>query len=544
MKFVGLEKWKSKVIKNINSKINRLENKSTKNKILGYGILNILLFFSIRVSVFLVEILLYCIGLKMPTVPNFNEFDLLLAQISNTFIVLSLTSALSTSMGTIYWVDIKEEKLVRPALTCFYALTVYLLTSMGISVCAYIFRDNCGLCISFLMSVLCLIILTYSMIDAYFNREKLKTKYRWEYCWTSLLAGSWESYKVRGLRMLFESRKIIDYKKCKKDFDMMRMIEESIKSTINTMWNCGEKNEDLIRTNWRNFLHITIENPTYIFEFTESMKEQYPKISMALYEKTVGAINEIDVDVIYENIELMVLSMDKVNLQNIMIYALKQNIYISIQILLFVIEYKCRMKENKDSNWLDELIDSCGKKIIRECTYKNITYEQFIKILDSIEFDLLENANFQKIDLILNEYVNSKYLWGDLDIKVPLQALSTNDIEKLNDCVKKIENSTLSGFRYKPIKELYFIYLKKDILLVEYCIEYLKKYYELIIHDYRINDYRQVLTLLNLERTYHFRFISEVDEEYLNLIFRREEIDPILPPKMIQDLKDLIYIEL
>lgn len=566
MKFEGLEEWKSKVIKNINSKINRLENESTKNKILGYGILNVLLFFSIRVPVLLVEILLYCIGIKMPAFPNFNEFDLLLAQISNTFIVLSLTSALSTSMGTIYWVDIKEEKLVRPVLICFYALTVYLLTSMGISVCAYIFRDNCGLCISFLLSVLCLIILTYSMIDAYFNREKLKTKHRWEYCWISIMAEQLEYYKVLGLRMLVESGKVIDYRKCKKDFNMMCTIEDDIEAKVQMRFKSTEDPfnevfEALMRSNWQGNSFEATVNQLHKFEFTRLMEEQYSKISMALYGKTISAINEVDFDVIYENIELMTLAMDELNLQNIMIYSLEHNVCIAINILLFLKDYIYKMTGNtlgvqgkvyykeKDFNWLNKLIESYVGETITSCSHNDITYNQFSNILDYLNPDSIEVDNFRKLHGILMEYSCDRYAdhiasmaknpFGDYNGEDSLIDLTTDDIEKLNDSIKECENSTLSESQYKPVKELYFIYLKKDLPLVEYCVKYLKKQYNLLVSLF-LRDSQ----ILELKRTYKFRFISEADEEYLNLIFRREEIDPILPPKMIQDLKNLIYIEL
>lgn len=554
MKFAGLEEWKSKVIKNINSKINRLENESTKNKILGYGILNVLLFFSIRVPVLLVEILLYCIGIKMPAFPNFNEFDLLLAQISNTFIVLSLTSVLSTSMGTIYWVDIKEEKLVSPVLTCFYALTVYLLTSMVISACAYVFRDNCGSCISFLMSVLCLIILTYSMIDAYFNRERLKKKYRWEYCWTLTLTGYLEIYNLLGLHMLLNEGMIVNYKNCKKNFNMIEKIEIDIEYKSQC-----EEEESIVRGSWQWNSYEALKNRLHTQDSIRRIQEKYSKISMALYGKTVWAINEIDFDVIYENIELMVLAMDKVTLKNVMNYSLEHNVCIAVNILFFLKEYIHRMTkigvsnivyyEKDDFNWLNELIKSYVERTIGACSYRDITYKQFSDILDYLEYDAYEVSNFRKLNKIFLEYASKRketYIermiedpFYESTEPIPLKDLTAEDIKILNSSVEECENSTLSYFQYKPIKELYFIYLKKDILLMEYCIRCLKSQYELILEDYQ-----QSLQVLDLERTYKFRFISEENEEYLNLIFRREEIDPILPPKMIQDLKDLIYIEL
>ena len=45
---------------------------------------------------------------------DINYFDLLTGQVANTLIVLSLTSVLSSNFGQVYWVDIKDTKLISP----------------------------------------------------------------------------------------------------------------------------------------------------------------------------------------------------------------------------------------------------------------------------------------------------------------------------------------------------------------------------------------------------------------------------------------------
>ena len=88
---------------------------------------------SVTVAFLLVTtFLLYLFNMDkaIESLPEINYFDLLLGQIANTLIVLSLTSVLSSNFGQAYWVDIKETKLIKPFWTCFTGITVYLLNSI------------------------------------------------------------------------------------------------------------------------------------------------------------------------------------------------------------------------------------------------------------------------------------------------------------------------------------------------------------------------------------------------------------------------------
>lgn len=207
---------------------------STPTKILFYIMIEIAAFSIIRLVVYLLMRLLFQEGIAVfPT--NFNEFDLLIAQISNTFIVLSLTSVLSTNMGTVYWIDIKDEKLVRPFFWCFYALTTYLLTSMVISIIEFFIQDLYGLCISFFMSIILLIFLTISMIDAHFNRNQIKNKYRWEYIMTNMMADDISNFRISSLRYLLDRGLVHSRKKCKADVSLFWKSEQEIEDGLKAM---------------------------------------------------------------------------------------------------------------------------------------------------------------------------------------------------------------------------------------------------------------------------------------------------------------------
>ena len=112
---------------------------------------------------------------------NYSSFDLLLSQISNTFIVLSLTAVLSTDVGCVYWIDIKDHKLVEPVFSCFIAIMTYLLTGLCFSILVYLLDKPDSLIISYLISIVLLIWLSYKMISVYFGRSRMKRRLLFEY---------------------------------------------------------------------------------------------------------------------------------------------------------------------------------------------------------------------------------------------------------------------------------------------------------------------------------------------------------------------------
>ncbi len=109
--------------------------------------------------------------------------DFFLVEVQVTFIVLSLSTVLSTRSKRVYWVDSFQYRLVRPRFTNFTALSSYILATLVIgTVCEILDRcikDPCmlmGVLISFLLSVVLMIILSVRMIGANFGEEAIKAE--------------------------------------------------------------------------------------------------------------------------------------------------------------------------------------------------------------------------------------------------------------------------------------------------------------------------------------------------------------------------------
>ena len=99
-------------------------------------------------------------------------WSLLSAQLSLTFISISVLSILSDKDHVIYWKDLVEERLLSPRFCCFAAFTYYSETAAVIS-CIAVF-GNCSslFFFSFVVNLIVLILLTDSILDVYFSKEK------------------------------------------------------------------------------------------------------------------------------------------------------------------------------------------------------------------------------------------------------------------------------------------------------------------------------------------------------------------------------------
>ena len=103
-------------------------------------------------------------------------FEYYTAQLSLTFISISVMSVLSDKSVIIYWANVSEDRLIRPTFSCFAAYTYY---SIGATVGAGlgVFLDNAAVFVAFFAAnVVVLILLTVSMIDVYYGRDTKKKK--------------------------------------------------------------------------------------------------------------------------------------------------------------------------------------------------------------------------------------------------------------------------------------------------------------------------------------------------------------------------------
>ena len=107
-----------------------------------------------------------------------NIWSLWAAQLSLTFLSISVLSILSDKYHVIYWKDLVEERLLSPRFCCFAAYTYYSIAAAMVAF-AGVITDCAGLFIaSFVINVIVLILLTDSILDVYFSKEKHKKRMR------------------------------------------------------------------------------------------------------------------------------------------------------------------------------------------------------------------------------------------------------------------------------------------------------------------------------------------------------------------------------
>ena len=142
--------------------------------------------FLAAVSVFLV-----CYLIEMRSkLEGYSLFDTVLkgadifsyytAQLSITFISISVLSVLSDKSVIIYWANVSEDRLIKPTFSCFAAYTYY---SIGAAVGAGIavaMGNGFIFAVFFALNILVMVSLTLSMIDVYYGRDEKKKKLRYE----------------------------------------------------------------------------------------------------------------------------------------------------------------------------------------------------------------------------------------------------------------------------------------------------------------------------------------------------------------------------
>jgi len=98
------------------------------------------------------------------------------AQLSLTFITISVMGVLSDKSVIIYWANVSEDRLIRPTFSCFAAYTYY---SIGATLGAglgILLQNHATFILFFALNVGILILLTVSMVDVYYGRDTKKKK--------------------------------------------------------------------------------------------------------------------------------------------------------------------------------------------------------------------------------------------------------------------------------------------------------------------------------------------------------------------------------
>ena len=113
--------------------------------------------------------------------------DLFLTQVQITFVVVTLSTALSQTSRKVYWEDCFQYRLISPPLINFTAISSYILSILLVGAIWKFagrvhpeFEASMGVLFSFVLSVLLMILLSIRMIDANFGREKIKEELKEE----------------------------------------------------------------------------------------------------------------------------------------------------------------------------------------------------------------------------------------------------------------------------------------------------------------------------------------------------------------------------
>lgn len=119
------------------------------------------------------------------SVPNVlsgaDLFSYYTAQLSVTFISISVLSVLSDKSVKIYWANISEDRLIKPTFSCFAAYTYYSIGATLGSGIAVIQKNGLMFAAFFALNILVMITLTLSMIDVYYGRDTKIKKLRKEF---------------------------------------------------------------------------------------------------------------------------------------------------------------------------------------------------------------------------------------------------------------------------------------------------------------------------------------------------------------------------
>ncbi len=109
-----------------------------------------------------------------------TAINFFLVEVQVAFITLSLSTALSTSSKRVYWEETYTYRLISPVVTNFTALSAYILAALCDGLIWSIIGSLTDICsiacifLSFLITIILLILLSARMIDANFGREAIK----------------------------------------------------------------------------------------------------------------------------------------------------------------------------------------------------------------------------------------------------------------------------------------------------------------------------------------------------------------------------------
>ena len=201
-------------------------------------------------------------------------FGFYTAQLSLTFISISVMSVLSDKSVVIYWSNVSKDRLIEPTFTCFAAYTYY---SIASTICAGLgvaLKNSLMFAFFFAVDVLVLILLTLSVTDVYYGRDTKKEK---------LLK------KLRGIHKNFWERKRLYAK-----YDEMML---SFAQNITT----AAQNSDLLYL--QEAYELVVKNP-YCFEKQKGRGNDDPQTGRYVIEALISTLDDATFSVFAQAMDL------------------------------------------------------------------------------------------------------------------------------------------------------------------------------------------------------------------------------------------------
>lgn len=477
----------------------------------------ILYVITIFIILFASSMVLYALNAEtyLGSLVDISYFDLLLGQIANTLIVLSLTSVLSTDFGHAYWIDIKETKLVSPIWGCFIGITTYLLTGLVYSFFSYIIGFEIGVAVSYTISTILLIFLTFKMIGIYFGKEALKKGLRVEY---------------RKLLILNSSSYVSDYARRLENF-CSSLIEENFTKKRIVIWKIKKEVDEIKRKlDSGNNGRVDKCHKQHLEKYFEGI-DRLREIDSKLEEYTKNAIDNNDTEVVRENIELLVETENYDTFFNII-----------EDLFEWDEKYTCRiLKELSEKNRVWVIKD-------RLKFFKQYALERLIS--DSGKLDALQNLlliydpsnlgmkeikneikciNEKAIELMRREAILDSELAKAEDILecVRIQKEARNVIKKEDEDLSARVRDILRNLKTQELRSFY-------IPLEEACIAYdegkysvVNKYLSVILINFRQDRFmiKSGIEINNIKSDMQFTFsyLTENEKIKLNALFEKDK---------------------
>lgn len=116
-------------------------------------------------------------GFRIPQILQGQDlFGYYTAILSLTFISISVMSVLSDRTVVIYWENIAEGKLIKPVFGSFAAYTYYSIGSAIAAGICVVLNNSTAFIVFCTITITTIILLTYTMVDVYYDRESKKVQ--------------------------------------------------------------------------------------------------------------------------------------------------------------------------------------------------------------------------------------------------------------------------------------------------------------------------------------------------------------------------------